>query len=148
MGVKKPRKWTDTTVFFGRSSQKIEHFYFHYTVFHRAITQKRHSFQRSAIDKRERFLNPCSHSRRGRGQGRRLPRTAVQERRRERRAGAHEVVRVLPLLPTSALLALQRLRPLRGGQWADRESGGDWGSLGETGGDLKVTYYTTRSECD
>ena len=54
-------------------------------------------------------------SKRGWGQGWRVPRSAVQERGREGRPGADEVVRVVSLLQTSALLALQRLRPLRRG---------------------------------
>lgn len=54
-------------------------------------------------------------SKRGRGQGWWVPCSAVQERGREGRPSADEVVRVVSLLQTSALLALQRLRSLRGG---------------------------------
>lgn len=60
-------------------------------------------------------LTRCFSSKRGRGQGRRVPRAALQERGREGRPGAHEVVLVVPLLQAAALLPLQRVRSLRGG---------------------------------
>lgn len=52
----------------------------------------------------------------GRGQGRWVSSATVQERRREGRPGADEVVCFLSFLPTAALLPLQHLWPLCGGK--------------------------------
>lgn len=68
-------------------------------------------------------LNPALHlfffltdSQRGWRQGRRVPRATLQERGREGHPSADEVVCFLSLLQAAAMLALQRVRSLRGGR--------------------------------